>query len=254
MTMEDHNVDLAGETAIVTGGSRGIGRAICLALAQAGANVVIAARSEQDSPTLPGTIYTTAKEIEGLGGKALPLRCDVTVNEDVEEMVSKAVSTFGIIDILVNNAGVLHGARFLDTEVGDFERIWRVNVMGVFLCTRAVLPVMIRQKRGSIINVSSGLAESTHPNNSAYSASKAGLNRLMLKLATEVAEHNVAVNLLYPGMVRSEGMLARRLGDFVDRLPSPAIAGPPCVWLAAQDASTFTGKIVQASTFGSEWP
>jgi len=254
MSKERLNVDLSGKTAIVTGGSRGIGKAISLALAQAGANIVIAARSEEEPPSLPGTIYKTAEEIKVLGGKALPVRCDVTAAGEVESMVEKTMSTYGAIDILVNNAGVLHGATFLETEISDFDNIWRVNVLGVFLCTRAVLPIMIQRKRGSIINISSGLADSTHPGNSAYSASKAGLNRMMIKLAAEVAEHNVAVNLLCPGMVGSVGMISKVPADVADSLPPTSIVEPPAVWLAAQDAASYTGKICEVKTFGSEWP
>lgn len=254
MAEEHLDVELSGKTAIVTGGSRGIGKAISLALARAGANIVIAARSEEEPPTLPGTIYKTAEEIQGLGGKALPVRCDVTAIGDVQNMVEKTMSTYGAIDILVNNAGVLHGASFLETETSDFDNVWQVNVRGPFLCTRAVLPHMLPRKSGSIINISSGLSESTHPRNNVYSASKAALNRMMLKLAEEVAEHNIAVNLLCPGMIRSEGMIARAPADIVARLPAPSVVGPPAVWLAAQDAASYTGKIVHASTFGSEWP
>ena len=254
MAQEHLNIDLSNKTAIVTGGSRGIGRAIALALAHAGANVVVAARTVEDSHTLPGTIHKTSQEIIDFGGSALPLQCDVTSAMDVAAMVKKSLETYGTVDILVNNAGILHGARFMDTTLEDFEQIWRVNVLGTFLCTQAVLPHMIARKKGSIINVSSGLADSTHPGNSTYAATKAALNRMMIKLSEEVAEHNIAVNLLYPGMVRSEGIIARVRGDIVDRLPSPSITGGPTVWLAAQDASSFTGKINNVSTFGTEWP
>ena len=254
MAEERLNADLSGKTAIVTGGSRGIGKAISLALARAGASVVIAARSEDESSSLPGTIYKTAEEIKGLGGRALPVRCDVTSADDIKNLVEKTMSTYGAIDILVNNAGVLHGASFLETDINDFNNIWQVNVLGPFLCTRAVLPLMIPQKRGSIINISSGLAQSTHSGNNAYSASKAALDRMMLKLAAEVAEHNIAVNLIYPGMIASDGMIARIPREMADRLPPPSMVGPPAVWLAAQDAASFTGKIAQANTFGSEWP
>ena len=141
---------------------------------------------------------------------------------------------------------------------------------------------MISQKSGSIVNISSGLAESTHPGNNIYSATKAALNRMMLKLSAEVAEHNIAVNLVNPGMIRSDGMIARMQGamsghntaadqanqgmarsdgmmarapaDMMSQLPSPSIVGPPVVWLAAQNAASFTGKIAQVATFGSEWP
>lgn len=253
MEQEHLKVDLTGKTAIVTGGSRGIGRAISEALAQAGANVVIAARTEDDSTSLPGTIHKTTEDIKDLGGNALAVRCDVTSAEDVKRMVETSIESFGAVDILINNAGVLHGSSFLEVEQSDFETIWRVNVLGPFLCSRTVLDHMMPLKRGSIVSISSGLSQSTHPGNNAYSASKAGLNRMMLKLSEEVSEHNIAVNLLNPGFLRSEGVIARVGSDIVDRLPSPSVAAPSAVWLAAQDAG-FTGKIVDASKFGTEWP
>lgn len=248
------DADLSGKTAIVTGGSRGIGKAISLALARAGANVIIAARSEEESPSLPGTIHKTAEEITDFGGTALPVRCDVTAASDIENMVEKTMSTYGAIDILVNNAGVLHGASLLETDISDFNNVWQVNVLGPFLCARAVLPLMTQRKSGSIVNISSGLAESTHPGNNIYSASKAALNRMMLKLAAEVAEYNIAVNLLNPGMIRSEGMIARAPAAMLERLPPPSVVGAPAVWLAAQDGASYTGKIISVNTFGSEWP
>jgi NAD(P)-dependent dehydrogenase (short-subunit alcohol dehydrogenase family) len=148
----------------------------------------------------------------------------------------------------------LHWYTFLETDISDFTNIWQVNVLGPFLFTKAVLSHMIPRKSGSIVNISSDLAVTTHPINNIYSASKAALDRMMLKLAAEIAEYNIAVNLIYPGRIRSEGVIARTKDDSADRLPPPSIVGPPAVWLAAQDASSFTGKIVKAPTFGSEWP
>jgi NAD(P)-dependent dehydrogenase (short-subunit alcohol dehydrogenase family) len=113
---------------------------------------------------------------------------------------------------------------------------------------------MISRKSGSIVNISSGMAESDQPHSIIYTVSKAALNKMMLKLAAETTEHNIAVNLLYPPMVRLERMVAMMSADMMDRLPPPSVVGPPAVWLAAQDATRFTGKIVQVNTFGSEWP
>jgi citronellol/citronellal dehydrogenase len=254
MTEEYLDVYLSGKTSIVTGGARGIGKAIALALSQVGANIVIADLLEKDSPSLPGTVYKAAEEIKGLGGSALPIRCDVTSDDDVQNMIEKTVITYGTIDILINNAGVLHGPSFLNTEISDFSNIWQVNVLGPFLCTRAVLPIMLPRKSGSIVNISSSMSETTNPMLSAYSTSKAALNRMMLKLATEVAEHNIAVNLLYPPEIRSEGLISLLPREHTDRLPPPSIVGPPAVWLAAQDAASCTGKILPVNTFGSEWP
>ncbi len=247
-------VDLSGKTAVVTGGSRGIGKAIALALAGAGANVVVAARTEDDAASLPGTIHRTVDQIQAAGGRALAVRCDVTDADEVETMVVTARDAFDDIDILVNNAGLLHGPTFGDTDPADAERILRVNVLGPFLCAQAVLPNMAGRKTGSVISISSGLAQSTHPGNNLYSASKAALDRMMLKLAGEVAGDNIAVNLVHPGMIRSEGIVSRVPREMADRLPAPEVVGPPVVWLAGQDAASFTGRIVQVSTFGTEWP
>lgn len=254
MTEERLTVNLSGKTAIVTGSSRGIGKAISFALSQAGANVVIAARSEEESPAFPGTIYKTVEEIKGLGWKALAVRCDVTEDGEVKSMVEQAVETYGAIDILVNNAGVMLGSSFLETGGADFSNSWRVNVLGPFLCTKAVLPHMIPRKSGSIVNISSGMAESNQPHSIIYSMSKVALNKMMLKLAAETTEYNIAVNLLYPPMVRLERMIAMMPAAMVDRLPPASVVGPPAAWLAAQDASSFTGKIVPVNTFGIEWP
>jgi len=254
MAEEHLKVELSGKTAIVTGGSRGIGKAISLALSQAGANIVIAARSEEESPNLPGTIYKTAEEIKSLGGKAIPVRCDVTEDDEVKNMVEQAMATYGAIDILVNNAGIMRSSSFLETQVTDFFNTWRVNVLGPFLCTKAVLPHMISRKSGSIVSISSGMAESDQPHSIIYSVSKVALNKVMLKLAAETTEYNIAVNLLYPPMVRLERMVTMMPADMLDRLPPPSVVGPPAVWLAAQDATRFTGKIVQVDTFGSQWP
>jgi len=130
MTEGNLTVDLSGKTAIVTGASRGIGKAISLALAQTGAKVVVAARSVKESPSLPGTIYKTAKDIEELGGHALPVRCDVTAIDEIENMVELTISNYTTIDILVNNAGMLAGSNFQQTETGEFRSIWETNVLG----------------------------------------------------------------------------------------------------------------------------
>ena len=244
---------LTARTAIVTGGSRGIGKAISLALAEAGAKVVVAARSDTES-TLSGTIRETVAEIEAAGGKALAVKCDVTSGSDVNAMVQAAVEAYGSVDILVNNAGMLYGPNFMDTDLDDFDNLWRVNVLGPLLCARAVLPHMIERRRGSIISISSSLADSNNPHNNIYSASKAALNRMMFKLATEVREHDIAVNLIYPGLIGSEGMVARVGARFAERLPLPVIVGPPVVWAAGQTAESVTGQILDVDGFGSEWP
>lgn len=189
-----------------------VSEAISLALAQAGANVAVAARTETESASAPGTIHKTAEEIGGIGGKAIAIRCDVTEDKDVKNMVEQVMRTYGAIDILVNNASVMLESSFLETDVTDSVGTWQVNVFGPLLCTKTVLPHMISQKSGSIVNISSGMAESYQPHSIIYSVSKVALNRMMLKLATETTEYNIAVNLLYPPMIRLERMVGKAIG------------------------------------------
>ena len=169
-------------------------------------------------------------------------------------MVKVAVDTYGAIDILVNNAGVFKMINFAETDLAAFTNTWEVNVLGPFLCTQSVLPGMKARKSGNIVTISSGLAEMNYPVFNVYSASKAAINRMMVNLATEVAEDNIAVNVLSPGGIRSEGMIAIATDEMLSQLPPPSSLGPPAVWLAAQDAHSFTGRIVPPDKFGAEWP
>jgi NAD(P)-dependent dehydrogenase (short-subunit alcohol dehydrogenase family) len=145
---------LEGKVAIITGASRGLGKAFALDFAREGADVVVAARTETEG-NIPGTINQTADEIEAIGRRALAVRCDVTKEESVEEVVKKTLDEFGRIDVLVNNAGVAWWPPITETPLKRFELVLRVNLIGAFLCVKAVLPTMIEQKRGSIINISS---------------------------------------------------------------------------------------------------
>src|SRR5437899_770453 len=145
---------LPGRVAIVTGASRGIGRAIALGLAGAGCHVVIAAKSIASTEKLPGSIFTVAAEVEALGAQALPVQVDVRDADQVEGMASKTLDRFGRIDVLINNAGALHWAGILDTPPKRFDLVTDVNVRAAFLCCRAVLPAMIRQGGGHVVNMS----------------------------------------------------------------------------------------------------
>lgn len=240
---------LDGKVAIVTGASRGIGKAIALGYAREGAAVVVAARTEvEKDKNLPGTITRTAQEIEELGGKALPVRCDVTDEASVAAMVEKCLTAFGRIDILVNNAGVAFHYPIVDTPLKRWEIVIRVNLTGAFLCTKAVLPGMIGQRQGSIINLSSLAADErdtgTVPTGVAYAAAKAGLDRFTWGLAAEVGRFNIAVNGLKPKLpVDTEGM------RYWAREEERAGWVPPdkmvrcAIFLAAQDASGVTGTV-----------
>ena len=244
-----------GMVAIVTGASRGLGRAIAREYAREGASVAICARRQ--SPTgLAGTLEETVMEIRNAGGDVLPIDCDVTDESQVNEMVRRAVQRYGKIDVLFNNAGAMVlGESILEIDPARWDQIMRVNAGGPYRCSRAVLPTMMEQRRGSIINLGSRMA--TDPNQGGgvlYSASKAAVHMFSLCLAEEVRDYNIAVNILSPGALRSEGSAALPWAqrDWHDRV-DPSVVGPCAVYLALQDAGTFTGQLAARADFGITW-
>lgn len=192
------NQPLKGRTAIITGASRGVGRAVALKLAQEGANIVIAAKTTEPNPQLPGTIHSVAAEVEALGVRALPVKVNVREEAEVEAMVAQTMGAFGRIDILVNNAGALWWYPVLETPVKRFDLVMDVNVRASFLCSQAVLPSMIQQRWGHIINMSPPIDLSVLPGKVGYMISKFGMTMLAFGLAEEMREHNIAVNALWP--------------------------------------------------------
>ena len=254
--------ELRGKVAIVTGGSRGIGRAMSLAFAAAGAQVVVASRTENepppDSPFLKygsGTINDTARQIADGGGEALPVACDVTKSEDLRNLADRTIKHFGRIDIVVSNAGVDCESPVVDLEEDMLDRCLAVNIRGPVLLCKYVLPAMMEQKGGgSIFCITSGAALTYREGRVGYSMSKAALDRAYLSLAEEVREHDIAVNVLGPGRVDT---WMNRNGDWpgTGHIPmeQPDSIGPAAVWLAAQKASTFTGQRVERAEFGVTW-
>ena len=244
-----------GMVAIVTGASRGLGRATAKEYAREGASVVICARSQ--SPTgLTGTLEETATDIGNAGGEVFTINCDVIDESQVNEMVRQAVERYGRIDVLFNNAGAMVlGESILEIDPARWEQLMRVNVTGPYLCSRAVLPVMMEQQRGSIINIGSRMAtDPAQGGGVLYSASKAAVHMFSLCLADEVRDYNIAVNILSPGALRSEGSAAIpwTQRDWHERV-DPSAVGPCAVYLALQDASTFTGQLAARADFGATW-
>ena len=253
---------LDGKVAIVTGGSRGIGRAICLGLGDAGAKVVVTSRTEVDESA--GTEYArhgagdigdTAAQITARGGAAIPVRCDVAQVEDIQDLVDTALARFGRIDILVCNAGMDCESPVVDLDVELLDQCLAVNVRGPLLLCKYALPSMIAQgDGGSIYCVTSGAARNYREGRVGYSMSKAALERMFFSLAEEVRPHNIAVNVLEPGRVDT---WMNRRGDWpgTAHIPmvQPEALTAPGVWLAGQTAETLTGARVARAEFGVTW-
>ncbi len=184
--------------AIITGASRGIGRAIALGLARQGCRIVVAAKSTESTEKLPGSVHTVADEVKALGSDALPFPVDVRFPEQIEEMVAQARKQFGRIDILINNAGALFWKPVSETPMKRFDLVMGVNARAAFACCQAVLPAMQEQRSGHIINMSPPIQLAFLPGRVAYCISKFGMTLLTHGLAEEVRPFNIGVNSLWP--------------------------------------------------------
>jgi len=251
----EHTNKMDGMVAIVTGASRGLGRAIANEFAAEGAKVVVSAR--RSSPTgLPGTAVETAEQIRNAGGEAMALTCDVANEEQVMAMMGQTIDMYGRIDVLVNNAGVMVlGKTLLDIMPDEWDQSVAANIRGTYICSRAVLPTMMEQGSGSIINIGSRMGmEAEQGGGVLYSSTKAAVHMFSYCLADEVREHNIAVNILSPGGLKTEGSAAIpwTQRDWEQRV-EPEAVGPSAVYLALQDASTMTGQYVLRAEFGDTW-
>lgn len=189
---------LDGRVAVVTGSSRGIGRAMALRLAREGAKVVVTGKSETGSEVLPGSIHTVAAEIEDAGGTALAVRLDVRHEDEVKAMVGTTVDRFGRLDILVNNAGALWWQPILKTPPKRYDLMWEVNVRAAYLCAYYALPHMVERHWGHIINCSPPISTQPSPGHVAYMTTKMGMTRLAIGIAAEHASDGIACNSLWP--------------------------------------------------------
>ncbi|HEV3345232.1 MAG TPA: SDR family oxidoreductase, partial [Pirellulales bacterium] len=240
---------LKGRVAIVTGASRGIGRALALGLAREGCDVAIAAKSTESTEKLPGSIFTVAAEVEALGVRALPVRVDVRDADQIEYMAATTLERFGRIDLLINNAGALHWAGILDTPPKRFDLVLSVNTRAAFLSCRAVLPAMIRQGGGHIVNMSPPLDDSILPGRIAYGISKLGMTLLTLGLAEEVRRHNVAVNSLWPvTIIESQASINHVLGTS-EMWRKPDILVDCVLRLVGKEPTEVTGQALLDEDF-----
>jgi NAD(P)-dependent dehydrogenase (short-subunit alcohol dehydrogenase family) len=236
---------LGGKVAFVAGASRGIGATVAEALAREGAAVAVAARSEQEGK-VPGTIHAVADRITSTGARALAVSCDVTSEESVEAAVAQTVSELGGIDILVANAGVLWLGPIESTPLKRWQLCLNVNLTGVFLVTKAVIPHVKARGGGSLIAITTTGVGMIEQGANAYWVSKAGAERLYLGLASDLKPDNIAVNCLSPSrVVLTEGWHAGGGGMEIppEMVEPPEAMANAAVFLARQDASGITGTI-----------
>jgi len=251
-------MQLLDQVALITGGGRGIGRATALAFAEAGARVVVASRTQAE-------VDAVTREVQAKGRRALPIASDVSDAASVQELVDRALAEFGTIDILVNCAGVIHpiGPAW-QVGMDEWTRNLAVNLTGVFLCSRTVLPTMIAARRGHIVNVSSGAAVNARYGWSAYCAAKAAVDQFTRVLALEVQPYGIAVNAVYPGLtdtrmqeeiraVPDEAMGpggVERFRQFKSQgvLRPPEVPARLIVWLAQQEG--ITGQVFDVNDAG----
>jgi NAD(P)-dependent dehydrogenase (short-subunit alcohol dehydrogenase family) len=247
MIMENVKFDLTGKSAIVTGGGKGIGRAIALGLAASGAAVILAARTKPE-------IDAVADEINKTGGKALALVTDLTVSDQLENLVKTAVSAFGRVDILVNNAARSFMRSLLDMREDGWDKVFDTNVKAVWLLSRIAARQMIEQKCGQIINITTVGAEKTEPGMGAYNTSKAALKMLTRCMAREWAEYGIRVNAVGPAITRTEfskpiwsnAEIAKKMiaGIPMGRLAEPDEIVGAVLFLVSGAASFITGQTI----------
>ncbi len=240
------NNSLEGKTALITGGSRGIGRAISLAFAERGVRLAINYKENEVAA------QQCASEVKALGAQHILLRGDITAAEDVERMVETTLQTFRTIDILVNNAGFNRDNLIVRMGEDDWDAVIDTNLKGAFLCTRAVLRTMMKQRWGRIINISSVSGIAGNAGQANYSAAKAGLIGFTKAIAREVGSRSITANLVAPGLVLTE--LTKDIGEgliqaalqrsVLNRLGTPEEVAAAVTFLATEEAAYITGQVL----------
>ncbi len=236
---------LSGKTLFISGASRGIGKAIGLRAAKDGANVVIAAKTAEPHPKLPGTIYSAAEEIESAGGKALPVIVDIRFEDQVEDAVAKAVETFGGIDILVNNASAIMLTDTLSTPMKRYDLMHSVNTRGTYLCSQKCLPHLLKADNPHILNLSPPLNMETKwfAPHVAYTMAKFGMSMCVLGMAGEFKERGVGVNALWPKTAIDTAAIRMLMGPESSKSArKPSIMADAAHWILTQKSRELTGN------------
>jgi citronellol/citronellal dehydrogenase len=234
--------DLRGRVAVVTGASRGIGKALALRLAREGADVVVAAKSEQSTARLPGSIHETAEGIRSLGRRALAVRTDVREEDEIRNLVERTAAEFGRLDILVNNAGAIWAQPILETPPKRFDLMIGVNVRAAYTACYYALPHMVRQRWGHILNMCPPLSCDAAPGRVAYSISKSGMARLAAGLAAEHAGDNIAANTLWPRtIIESQASINWKMADRSQWRTPEILCDASCA-IFGREPRTCTGR------------
>ena len=234
--------DLHGRVAIVTGASRGIGKALAIRLAQEGADVAVAAKSEQSTEKLPGSIHETADAIRALGRRAVAIPTDVRDENAIRNMVERTVSELGRIDILVNNAGAIWTRPILETPPKRFDLMVSINVRAAYVACYYALPHMVKQKWGHVLNMCPRLTLDPSPGKVGYMISKLGMARLAIGLAAEHKQDNVAANTLWPRtIIESQASINLGMADR-SQWRTPEILCDASLAIFAQEPRTSSGR------------
>ena len=239
-------MNFSGKTAVVTGGSRGIGRAVCLELAKGGANVVLCYAGNEAAAN------DTVAACEALGARALAVRCNVAEAGEVKALMDAAVQAFGRIDILVNNAGITRDGLLMMMKDEDFDAVINANLKGTFLCMKAVSRLMMRQRYGRIVNLSSVVGLRGNAGQVNYAASKAGVVGMTKSLAKELASRGVTVNAVAPGFIETDmtaamtdAAKAATLASIpMQKLGAPEDVARAVAFLASDEAAYITGQVL----------
>jgi len=237
---------LKGKTAIVTGASRGIGRAIAIKFARLGANVVVNYRKSEDA------VKDVVKEIEALGVKALAIQADISSYDDAQNMMKKCIEEFGSLDILVNNAGITKDGLVMRMKEEDFDSVINTNLKGAFNCIRHVSSIMLKQRSGRIINISSVSGLTGNAGQVNYSSAKAGIIGMTKSVAREFGGRGVTCNAVAPGYIQTDMTddLPDKAKDTImssiplKRLGTPEDVANIVAFLASEEASYITGQVI----------
>lgn len=236
---------LSGKTLLITGASRGIGKAIALRAARDGANIAIASKTTAKHPKLPGTIHSAADEIEAAGGKALAIKTDIRYEDQVANAVQRTAEHFGGLDILVNNASAIYLAGTLETPMKRYDLMAGVNGRGAFLCSQKALPELLQADNPHILSISPPLSMESRwfKDNCAYTMAKYGMSMCVLGMAAEFADRGVAVNALWPRTAIDTAAIAMLKG-FVEpkNCRKPAIVADAAWAILTRDAPQCTGN------------